>query len=1042
MNPEVELRLTADLDDAAREVAGFRKEYGRLVQEVEKPLRQANTFRQVGQDLEGTQRQISSTKDRLRQLRDEIVKAESPSKELQADYRNATSELKRLERQESSQIGQLRSVRSELQAAGVDVGNLAAEQRRLGAEFNRRFETGRADAALQAAREALGVGEIETAQRRLVELRGQYRLVTQDGSLSARERREAESNYRKSVSDTLGQLRRLRSESASQATEAQREALAIAQRQAQAKAGIAQLAAEQRKAAVASRQAALEAARNDLGINRARAAQESIQQLQKQYELLRTSGSLTTRELGVAQDTLSRKIRETRQELAGSGDAAGQGATGVAGSLTAGLGLAGGAFAATAALRSYVEITDTAKKMNAQLKLATTSQEEFNQAQEITSEIAERNQAPLADVVALYSRLQPALSQLGRGQSDVVAVIDAVTMSLRISGATAEETASTIQQFSQALGSGVLRGEEFNTLAESSPRLLRALADGLKVPIGALRDMAAEGELTADVITDTLLGQLPKLAEEAAQLPDTVGGALTRLRNDVLKSFGDGDTSGLIGAVTELRRILTDPQVVQGLKDLASGMATLAGWTARAASEFSGLAKEIAYSAAVANGHVDELTKLEKTLEGVKAARDGGSLIGRPTATFFMSQQQLDAWAKELEGKIVAVRAKIQGVTVEALQAMDAAAESSSKSAEKTFDFREERLRQHAQKNRQVRAQMVKDADDGNKKLIESLKKRIQQEVSAERAALSEIDKIKKARADLETKYQQVITGFNAGGDDPSFGAANALKVSARNALQDGNVDKARSDAQAALEMLQQLQQAGANTYGFGGFAKELLAIEDAALGIEQSNAEQKLADIRTQIADLRTELDGIKDVKVTVSMSDEEIQGVISKVEQLSAQIGKPIVIPIVYAHPDGAVVKDLPAPPQDYVLTEPTPPSFATGGIARGPGTGTSDSIWARISNGEGILTARAVQHYGSGLVHQLNRLQMPRFATGGVMGERYSPAIPAINPSLLAPAQQAGGGNTVVLKLGGNTYTLQADNDNYSAIVHNESRKHGRK
>jgi hypothetical protein len=61
---------------------------------------------------------------------------------------------------------------------------------------------------------------------------------------------------------------------------------------------------------------------------------------------------------------------------------------------------------------------------------------------------------------------------------------------------------------------------------------------------------------------------------------------------------------------------------------------------------------------------------------------------------------------------------------------------------------------------------------------------------------------------------------------------------------------------------------------------------------------------------------------------------------------------------------------------------------------------------------------------------------------MGERYSPAIPAINPSLLAPAQQAGGGNTVVLKLGGNTYTLQADNDNYSAIVHNESRKHGRK
>ncbi|MCY1439388.1 hypothetical protein D9M71_556220 [compost metagenome] len=122
---------------------------------------------------------------------------------------------------------------------------------------------------------------------------------------------------------------------------------------------------------------------------------------------------------------------------------------------------------------------------------------------------------------------------------------------------------------------------------------------------------------------------------------------------------------------------------------------------------------------------------------------------------------------------------------------------------------------------------------------------------------------------------------------------------------------------------------------------------------------------------------------------------------------------------------------------------PSFATGGIVRGPGSGTSDSIWARISNGEGILTAKAVQHYGAGLVHQINRLQLPGFAGGGVVGERFVPSVPAFDPSLSAPAQQAGGGNTVVLQLpGGNTYTLQADKPTYDAIVHNESRKHGRK
>ncbi|MNG37648.1 hypothetical protein D3C84_1250650 [compost metagenome] len=73
----------------------------------------------------------------------------------------------------------------------------------------------------------------------------------------------------------------------------------------------------------------------------------------------------------------------------------------------------------------------------------------------------------------------------------------------------------------------------------------------------------------------------------------------------------------------------------------------------------------------------------------------------------------------------------------------------------------------------------------------------------------------------------------------------------------------------------------------------------------------------------------------------------------------------------------------------------------------------------------------------------MRLPRFAEGGPIGGRSLPSIPAPSPSLLAPAQQAGGGNTVVLQLpGGNTYTLQADKPTYDAIVHNESRKHGRK
>lgn len=101
-------------------------------------------------------------------------------------------------------------------------------------------------------------------------------------------------------------------------------------------------------------------------------------------------------------------------------------------------------------------------------------------------------------------------------------------------------------------------------------------------------------------------------------------------------------------------------------------------------------------------------------------------------------------------------------------------------------------------------------------------------------------------------------------------------------------------------------------------------------------------------------------------------------------------------FAHPDGPIIKDLVAP-QDTVIRDLKVPQFATGGILRGPGTGTSDSILARLSNGEGVINARAVQYYGADLIHQLNNLRTPRFATGGVMGNVPVPSIPSLAPAL---------------------------------------------
>ena len=131
----------------------------------------------------------------------------------------------------------------------------------------------------------------------------------------------------------------------------------------------------------------------------------------------------------------------------------------------------------------------------------------------------------------LYGKLQQAVRMLDSEQQDALTITESISQALRISGASATEAQLALLQFGQALSAGVLRGEEFNSVVENSPRLAKALADGLNVPIGRLRKLAEEGRLTADVVVNALMSQKDKLAAEYAQLPMTVSQAFTRLLN-------------------------------------------------------------------------------------------------------------------------------------------------------------------------------------------------------------------------------------------------------------------------------------------------------------------------------------------------------------------------------------------------------------------------------------------------------------------------------------------------------------------------------
>ncbi|MFK3840138.1 tape measure protein [Serratia sp. NPDC087055] len=154
-------------------------------------------------------------------------------------------------------------------------------------------------------------------------------------------------------------------------------------------------------------------------------------------------------------------------------------------------------------------------------------------------DISQSSRSGLEATAALYGRLERATRSAGTSTADLAKLTTTINKGLVVSGATAEEASSTMIQLSQALASGVLRGEEFNSISENGSRLAVALADSLGVTIGQLRSMAAEGKLTTDVVVKGLLGQGDAIAKEFSNTVMTMGQAFQVAGNNITKFVGE-----------------------------------------------------------------------------------------------------------------------------------------------------------------------------------------------------------------------------------------------------------------------------------------------------------------------------------------------------------------------------------------------------------------------------------------------------------------------------------------------------------------------
>jgi len=157
-------------------------------------------------------------------------------------------------------------------------------------------------------------------------------------------------------------------------------------------------------------------------------------------------------------------------------------------------------------------------------------------------DISQNTMSSLGATATLYGRLERATRSAGTSTEDLITLTSTINKGLAVSGATTEEASSTMTQLSQALASGVLRGEEFNSISENGSRLAVALADSLGVTIGQLRAMAAQGKLTTEVVVKGLLQQSDAIAKEFGKTVTTMGQAITIATNNITKFVGESSS--------------------------------------------------------------------------------------------------------------------------------------------------------------------------------------------------------------------------------------------------------------------------------------------------------------------------------------------------------------------------------------------------------------------------------------------------------------------------------------------------------------------
>lgn len=288
-----------------------------------------------------------------------------------------------------------------------------------------------------------------------------------------------------------------------------------------------------------------------------------------------------------------------------------------------------------ARLNLAIESMPKVEDISTNLKVNTSGLTELENLQQQIFDAAQRSFAPYAQTADLVGKLSMNAKDAFNNTSEVVVFAELLNKQFGIAGTNAEGVTSATLQLMQALGSGVLRGEELNSVFEAAPNIIHTIAEYLNEPIGRIREMAAEGQLTADVVKNAMFASADSINDKFNSMPLTFQQLWTEFQNNALWAFK--------GVLQQINDIFNSDRFAEFRESAGQSMqivATLASYALSAIASVGGFIYDnwsfiapIVGTATVALGaYIIALTTV-KTITAILAAQQGILAVKQAIAT-------------------------------------------------------------------------------------------------------------------------------------------------------------------------------------------------------------------------------------------------------------------------------------------------------------------------------------------------------------------------------------------------------------------------